>query len=193
LYTKTTKLAQKASEEIDDAYDELSSRLSANINDAINTARNNIRIDVYSYIEQNVDNDELKAELERLSKLYIKRAALQVKENGMESLEDYLNNLKNALERFSRFMEEFSKKIFEDELKMEAAQLIRENEAFIKETSNAKAREIVSTVLQRCAIDQVVESTVSVVADTMSIIRAWILISNCSLEVLFTCGDLSTV
>ncbi|MDD5022035.1 MAG: ATP-binding protein, partial [Endomicrobiaceae bacterium] len=70
LYTKTAKLAQKASEEIDDAYDELSSRLSANINDAISTARNNIRIDAYSYIEQNVDNDALKAELERLSELY---------------------------------------------------------------------------------------------------------------------------
>ncbi len=119
LYTKTTKLAQKASEEIDDAYDELSSRLSANINDAISTAKNNIRIDVYSYIEQNVDNDALKAELERLSELYTESAALQTKENGKESLADYLNNLQNALERFSRFMEEFSKKIFEDKLKME--------------------------------------------------------------------------
>ena len=54
-------------------------------------------------------------------------------------------------------------KQLEDELKMEAAQLIRENEAYIKETSNSKAREIISESMQRCVIDQVVESTVSVV------------------------------
>lgn len=51
----------------------------------------------------------------------------------------------------------------EKELKLEAAQLIRENEKYIKETSLLKAREILSSTMQRCAIDQVVESTVSVV------------------------------
>lgn len=42
-------------------------------------------------------------------------------------------------------------------------QLIRENEAKIREISKEKAQEILSTTMQRCAIDQVVESTVSVV------------------------------
>ena len=43
-------------------------------------------------------------------------------------------------------------------------QLIRENEAKIKETSLEKAKEILSTTMQRCMIEQVVETTVSVVA-----------------------------
>lgn len=43
-------------------------------------------------------------------------------------------------------------------------QLIRENEAKIKEVSQEKAKEILSTTMQRCMIEQVVETTVSVVA-----------------------------
>ncbi|MCK7516088.1 MAG: Rnase Y domain-containing protein [Desulfobacterales bacterium] len=39
----------------------------------------------------------------------------------------------------------------EDELKREAAVLIRDNEAYyIKETANVKSREILSNVMQRC-------------------------------------------
>lgn len=85
--------------------------------------------------------------------------------------EDYLADLVhkqlNELERISGISSEEAKKMLleqmEKELKLEAAQLIRENENYIKETSNAKAREILSSTMQRCAIDQVVESTVSVV------------------------------
>ena len=43
-------------------------------------------------------------------------------------------------------------------------QLIRENEAKIKEDALTKSKEILSTTMQRCMIDQVVESTVSVVS-----------------------------
>lgn len=43
-------------------------------------------------------------------------------------------------------------------------QLIRENEAKIKETALEKSKEILSTTMQRCMIEQVVETTVSVVA-----------------------------
>lgn len=85
--------------------------------------------------------------------------------------EDYLAELvekqTRELERVSGLTSEEAKKILlehlEKELKLEAAQLIRENEAFIKETSNAKSREILSATMQRCAVDQAVESTVSVV------------------------------
>jgi len=85
--------------------------------------------------------------------------------------EDYLADLvekhTRELERVSGLTSEEAKKLLleqlEKELKLEAAQLIRENEAYIKETSNAKSREILSTTMQRCAIDQAVESTVSVV------------------------------
>jgi len=85
--------------------------------------------------------------------------------------EDYLADLVGKqireLERVSGLTSEEAKKILleqlEKELKLEAAQLIRENEAYIKETSNQKSREILSTTMQRCAVDQAVESTVSVV------------------------------
>ena len=49
------------------------------------------------------------------------------------------------------------------DLQQEQMQLIKENEAKIRETSKQQAQEILSTTMQRCAIDQVVESTVSVV------------------------------
>lgn len=85
--------------------------------------------------------------------------------------EDYLAELvqkqTQELERISGISSEEAKKLLleqmEKELKMEAAQLIRENENYIRETSNIKSREILSSTMQRCAIDQVVESTVSVV------------------------------
>ncbi len=85
--------------------------------------------------------------------------------------EDYLADLvqkqMQELERISGISGEEAKRILleqmEKELKIEAAQLIRENENYIRETSNVKAREILSLTMQRCAIDQVVESTVSVV------------------------------
>ncbi len=85
--------------------------------------------------------------------------------------EDYLAELvqkqTNELERISGISSDEAKRILleqmEKELKIEAANLIRENENYIKETSNTKAREILSSTMQRCAIDQVVESTVSVV------------------------------
>ncbi len=85
--------------------------------------------------------------------------------------EDYLADLvqkqTQELERISGMSSEEAKRLLleqmEKELKLEAAQLIRENEQYIKETSGVKAREILSATMQRCAIDQVVESTVSVV------------------------------
>ena len=49
------------------------------------------------------------------------------------------------------------------DLQQEQMQLIKENEAKIRETAKEMAQDILSTTMQRCAIDQVVESTVSVV------------------------------
>ncbi|UKI41628.1 MAG: KH domain-containing protein [Candidatus Melainabacteria bacterium] len=50
------------------------------------------------------------------------------------------------------------------DLKQEQLQLIKENEIKIKETSDQMAREILTNTMQRVVIDQVVESTVSVVS-----------------------------
>lgn len=116
--------------------------------------------------------------LEREEKMESKIQSVTDKENNLAKKldelyekEDYLAELvqkqTQELERISGISCDEAKKILleqmEKELKLEAAQLIRDNEAYIKETSNLKAREILSQVMQKCAVDQVVESTVSVV------------------------------
>ncbi len=86
--------------------------------------------------------------------------------------EDYLAEIvqkqTTELERISGMSAEDAKNMLLDQLKHDLAQeqmqLIRENEARIKETSLEKAKEILSTTMQRCMIEQVVETTVSVVA-----------------------------
>lgn len=85
--------------------------------------------------------------------------------------EDYLAEIvqkqTTELERISGMSAEDAKNMLLDQLKHDLAQeqmqLVRENEAKIKETSLEKAKEILSTTMQRCMIEQVVETTVSVV------------------------------
>ncbi len=86
--------------------------------------------------------------------------------------EDYLAEIVQKqtaeLERIAGMTAEEAKNMLLEQLKHDLAQeqmtLIRENEAKIKETSLEKAKEILSTTMQRCMIEQVVETTVSVVA-----------------------------
>ena len=86
--------------------------------------------------------------------------------------EDYLAEIvqkqTTELERISGMSAEEAKTMLLDQLKHDLAQeqmqLVRENEAKIKEISLEKAKEILSTTMQRCMIEQVVETTVSVVA-----------------------------
>ena len=98
---------------------------------------------------------------------------LQVQRKIDELLEkeDYLAEIvqkqTTELERIAGMTAEEAKTMLLEQLKHDLAQeqmtLIRENEAKIKETSLEKAKEILSTTMQRCMIEQVVETTVSVV------------------------------
>ncbi|MDD3237377.1 MAG: ribonuclease Y [Candidatus Gastranaerophilales bacterium] len=100
-----------------------------------------------------------------------KESQMQRKMDELDAKEDYLAELVakqiGELERISGMSSEQAKQILLDQLKQdlqqEANHLIRENENKIKETSNEKAKEILTTTMQRCLIDQVVESTVAVV------------------------------
>ncbi len=100
-----------------------------------------------------------------------KEAEMQKKLDELLGKEDYLADLVAKqiaeLERISGMSSEQAKQLLLEQLKQdlqqEAAHLIRENENRIKETANEKAKEILTTVMQRCLIDQVVESTVAVV------------------------------
>ena len=86
--------------------------------------------------------------------------------------EDYLAEIvqrqTSELERIAGMTAEEAKNTLIEQLKHDLAQeqmsLIRENEAKIKETALEKSKEILSTTMQRCMIEQVVETTVSVVA-----------------------------
>lgn len=100
-----------------------------------------------------------------------KEYKVQQKLDELLEKEDYLAELVTKhlqeLERIAGISQEQAKQMLLDQLKQElqqeANQLIRENESRIKETADEKAKEILTTVMQRCLIDQVVESTVSVV------------------------------
>lgn len=101
------------------------------------------------------------------------------KESSLDKREDEIENqereLKEAiskqiaeLERISGLSVEDAKNMLIEQLKKDLAQeqmqLIRENEAKIREDAEAKAKDIISTTMQRCMMEQVVESTVSVVS-----------------------------
>ncbi len=90
------------------------------------------------------DNDELKEQLE----------ALRIQQQ--EKLEQIAGI--SAAEAKKELVQRI-----EDEVKLEAAQRIVEIENQLKEEADAKAKNIISLAIQRCAADHVSETTVSVV------------------------------
>lgn len=100
-----------------------------------------------------------------------KEESLRKKLDELLEKEDILADLvikqREELERVAGMSAEEGKQLLlqqlEEDLKKECAQRIKENENHIKEVANEKAKEILTTTMQRCAMDQVVESTVSVV------------------------------
>lgn len=90
---------------------------------------------------------EVQVTREEVNQLYKKQLAELERISGLsiEEAKEYL--LKNV----------------ESEVKHETAMLIKDLEAKAKEEAERKAKEIISTAIQRCAADQVSETTVSVV------------------------------
>lgn len=113
---------------------------------------------------ENSIDEKLQSIAERENKLAKEQDALAEKDS---KLADMIEKEIQELERISGMSVDDAKKLLLDrikqDLKQEEVQLIRENEIRIKEESDQKAKEILTTVMQRCLIDQVVESTVSVV------------------------------
>ena len=101
-----------------------------------------------------------------------KSEAAQRKMDELLEKEDYLAELvqkqTTELERISGMSADDAKKMLLEQIKNDLAQeemqLVRENEARIKEKALEQSQEILSTTMQRCVMDQVVESTVSVVS-----------------------------
>lgn len=107
-----------------------------------------------------------------------KLANVEKREAGFAAREEALNK-KNAeieklnqqriqeLERISGLTSEQAKeyllKTVENDVRLESAKLVKELENQAKEEADKKAKEFVVTAIQRCAVDHVAESTISVV------------------------------
>ena len=108
----------------------------------------------------------------KIQEVVDKESQLDKKEEELEQKENYLaetiQKQISELERIAGMSREDAKNMLLEQLKHDLAQeqmqLIRENEAKIKEDALEKSKEILSTTMQRCMMDQVVESTVAVVS-----------------------------
>ena len=88
-------------------------------------------------------------------------------EQAQEELEVVKRQQLKELERVSQMTEEQAKEVLltriENEVRSEAARRIRAIEEEAREEADARAREIITLAIQRCASDQVAEAVVSVV------------------------------
>ena len=100
-----------------------------------------------------------------------REASYAAKEEKLAKQSAELNKLQEKrvqeLERISGLTSEQAKdyllKTVEDEVKHEAARLVKELESKAKEEADKKAKEYVVTAIQKCAADHVAETTISVV------------------------------
>jgi len=136
--------------------------------------------------EAEKENRERRNEIQRLEKRVLqkeetldrklenferKEVELERKERSISDLQSKVDELyksqQGELERISGLTREEAKAIIlsqvENEVRHESAILIKEIEQKAKEEADKKAREIITTAIQRCAADHVAETTVSVV------------------------------
>ena len=117
-------------------------------------------------VQQKEENIDKKSEA-----IEKKEAGLVAREEALERQREEIAKLNEQrlqeLERISGLTSEQAKdyllKIVEDDVKHEAAVMIKEIESRAKEEADKKAKEYVVTAIQRCAADHVSETTISVV------------------------------
>ena len=125
----------------------------------------------FQQIENKLSKREDQIE-DKMQELTDKEVALDKMKDQLIEKEDLLDEIirktTTELERISGMSTEEAKRTLMEQLKSDLAQeqmqLIRENEAKIRETALEKSKEILTTTMQRCMMEQVVESTVSVVS-----------------------------
>ena len=108
----------------------------------------------------------------KLDSLEKKEEVLLSKEAKIDRTRAAVNELrdkqKEELERISSLTAEEARTMLlteaEEDLKLEKALMIKEYEQQAKDEADKRARDIVSLAIQRCAADQVAETTVSVVS-----------------------------
>ena len=108
----------------------------------------------------------------KLDNLEQREEQLNEKYKEAERLQEEAENLharqQEELERVANMTSDEAKNILMDRVQKDAyhdaAVMVREIEARAKEEADKKARDIISTAIQKCAADHVAETTVSVVA-----------------------------
>ena len=133
------------------------------------------------------DSRERRNEIQRLERRLIQREesldkksdSLQKKEDALnervnevqkmeEKVQEVYNQRREELERVSGLSSDEARQILLEEVRKEvshdAALMIKDIESRAKEEADKKAREIITTAIQRCAADHVSETTVHVVA-----------------------------
>jgi len=107
----------------------------------------------------------------RLAALERRERQLEAKERQLDLTRDELKGLRQQrmeeLERVSTMSREEAKELLlqaiEEEARQDAARVIREVELQVREEADRRAREIITSAIQRCASDYVAETTVSTV------------------------------
>ena len=122
---------------------------------------------------QREENLDKKVELldRKEKELNEKLKDISAKEQKLRSMEEEYKLLvaeeKDALQRVSGLTVEEAKKLLlarmEEDVKQEAGVMIKRIEDETKQEADKRAREILATAIQRCAVEHTVESTVSVV------------------------------
>ena len=100
----------------------------------------------------------------RENDLTAKEAELKKKEKKVDELHDQgVRELERISGLTSEQAKEYLLKSVEDEVKIDTAKLYKELESKAKEEAGRKAKDYVVTAIQKCAVDHVAESTISVV------------------------------
>ena len=114
--------------------------------------------------EENLDKKE--ANLDLLTNENKKKEEALAKRD--EEIDKLYQEQSVVLENISKLSKDEAKKLLLDnmerEIKYEASKMIKETEELAQKTALKKSREIIATAIQRCAVDNVVEVTTSVVA-----------------------------
>lgn len=87
----------------------------------------------------------------------------KVREDLLRLRDEHIKELEKAASLPKEEAKQILLQNLEKELEREAALRIKQNEDNIKKESEKKAREILATAIQRCAVDHVVETTTTVV------------------------------
>lgn len=176
-YSKLVQESNKAKQEQTDKEDLIKKEALIQAKEALQAEREKINEDERERRRElnNLENKLTRREdaLEnKIQEVTDKESQLDRKEAELEDKENYLAETIQKqiaeLERIAGMSREDAKNMLLEQLKHDLAQeqmqLIRENEAKIKEDALEKSKEILSTTMQRCMMDQVVESTVAVVS-----------------------------